>query len=404
MNSNGTAGAEQILINNEWCQQFTSHSTGHLAFGPDGNLYVSGGDGGELRERGLGPVRRQPAEHADAGEPVRRPARRQGRREHVADRPWRRDAVAEPAPARGSRGCSAARVLRLNPDTGAGVSGNPMYNAASAVGERVAHHRLRHAQPVPVHLPARHQRALGRRRRLGPLRGDQPHPDAQPREGAELRLAVRRGPDPPVGLPRPRHVQGALQRHRRPTHRPRTSRTSTARRSTPTTPARFADGTAITGVAFYTGNRYPASYANSLFFADDVRNCIYVMTARRERPPDPSTARTFIDDSDNPAPVDLEVGPGVEGHLLRQHRGGDRQPHLVRVVEPGARRRGDRDADLRRGAALRAAERLGVDRPGRRHAHLLVGHRRQRQLRRRDRQDTDGELRLGWHLPPASAR
>src|SRR5438132_991678 len=38
------AGPEQVLIN-DWCQQFPSHSTGSLAFGPAGMLYSSAGDG-----------------------------------------------------------------------------------------------------------------------------------------------------------------------------------------------------------------------------------------------------------------------------------------------------------------------------------------------------------------------
>ena len=37
-------GSEQVLIN-DWCQQFPSHSIGSLKFGPDGALYVTGGDG-----------------------------------------------------------------------------------------------------------------------------------------------------------------------------------------------------------------------------------------------------------------------------------------------------------------------------------------------------------------------
>ena len=39
-----STGAEQVLIN-DWCQQFPSHSIGTVTFGPDGALYVSGGDG-----------------------------------------------------------------------------------------------------------------------------------------------------------------------------------------------------------------------------------------------------------------------------------------------------------------------------------------------------------------------
>ena len=37
-------GAEQVLIE-DWCQQYPSHSVGALAFGADGALYVTGGDG-----------------------------------------------------------------------------------------------------------------------------------------------------------------------------------------------------------------------------------------------------------------------------------------------------------------------------------------------------------------------
>jgi glucose/arabinose dehydrogenase len=41
---NSMVGTEQVLIE-DWCQQYPSHSIGSLAFGADGALYVSGGDG-----------------------------------------------------------------------------------------------------------------------------------------------------------------------------------------------------------------------------------------------------------------------------------------------------------------------------------------------------------------------
>jgi glucose/arabinose dehydrogenase len=41
---NQMTGSEQVLIE-DWCQQYPSHSVGDLAFGPDGALYASAGDG-----------------------------------------------------------------------------------------------------------------------------------------------------------------------------------------------------------------------------------------------------------------------------------------------------------------------------------------------------------------------
>ncbi|HJQ95516.1 MAG TPA: PQQ-dependent sugar dehydrogenase, partial [Acidimicrobiia bacterium] len=43
--NNDVVGSEQILLNGFWCQQYPSHSIGDLAFGADGALYVSAGDG-----------------------------------------------------------------------------------------------------------------------------------------------------------------------------------------------------------------------------------------------------------------------------------------------------------------------------------------------------------------------
>ncbi|MGH3434831.1 MAG: PQQ-dependent sugar dehydrogenase, partial [Thermocrispum sp.] len=44
LNANGVSTNEQPLIT-DWCQQYPSHSIGTVTFGPDGSLYVGGGDG-----------------------------------------------------------------------------------------------------------------------------------------------------------------------------------------------------------------------------------------------------------------------------------------------------------------------------------------------------------------------
>ena len=41
---NQMTGTEQVLVE-DWCQQYPSHSIGDIAFGGDGALYVTGGDG-----------------------------------------------------------------------------------------------------------------------------------------------------------------------------------------------------------------------------------------------------------------------------------------------------------------------------------------------------------------------
>ena len=41
---NVMTGPEQVLVE-DWCQQYPSHSIGTVAFGADGALYASGGDG-----------------------------------------------------------------------------------------------------------------------------------------------------------------------------------------------------------------------------------------------------------------------------------------------------------------------------------------------------------------------
>ena len=69
---NQMTGPEQVFIN-DWCQQYPSHSVGDLAFGADGALYVTGGDGASFNFADYG-------QDGSPAQPLRRPAGRGRRR------------------------------------------------------------------------------------------------------------------------------------------------------------------------------------------------------------------------------------------------------------------------------------------------------------------------------------
>ena len=68
-------------------------------------------------------------------------------------------------------------------------------------------------------------------------------------------------------------------------------------------------GGAPTGIEFYNGGSYPASYKGALFLADYARACIYVVPKGPNGQPNFAAGQLFM----NIAPAaltDLECGPG----------------------------------------------------------------------------------------------
>jgi glucose/arabinose dehydrogenase len=194
-------GGEQPLITDQWCQQFPSHSIGHLAFGPDGNLYVSGGDGASFNNADWGQF------GGGAGSPT--PANPCG------DPPSPVGTALSPPGAEGGalRSQSPRRVaghpvllggavLRVDPATGNGVAGNPRFDPQnpSSNASRIIGYGLRN--PFRFTFRPRHLGAVGRRRRLEHLGGGRPDDLAHALDPGELRLALRRGRRPHVQLRR----------------------------------------------------------------------------------------------------------------------------------------------------------------------------------------------------------
>ena len=148
---NVMTGSEQVLIE-DWCQQYPSHSIGSLAFGADGALYVSGGDGASFNF----------VDYGQDGAPVN----------PCGDPPGGVGAVLTPPTAEG--GALRSQDLRTTADPtsldGAILrveSGHGRRPPRQPVGvqrrpQRSADRGPRAAQPVPHHDASRHQRGLDR--------------------------------------------------------------------------------------------------------------------------------------------------------------------------------------------------------------------------------------------------
>ena len=153
------SGPEHVIIE-DWCQQFPSHSAGNLMFGPEGALFVSGGndltnpDYGQLGGTVAGtPTPSNPCGSRRAAACSRRPARRV--------KPFAQDlrTGGDPVTLDGA-------LLRIDPNTGLGWSTNAL--AGQGRRERPADHRPRVSEPVPVHDPAGNVGGLDRRRSGSP--------------------------------------------------------------------------------------------------------------------------------------------------------------------------------------------------------------------------------------------
>ncbi len=142
----------------------------------------------------------------------------------------------------------------------------------------------------------------------------------------------------------------------------------------------------ISGLAFYpeTGGSFPASYAGGLFFADYSRKCIWFMARGANGQPNPAQRQAFV--TAGGGPVDLAIGPG--GHLFYPDfdggsirrvsaTGGNQPPTAVMQAL----------ADEWQCPADRPVQRQRLVRSRGHGAHLRVGSRRRRRLRRRDRGD-----------------
>src|SRR3954451_22680597 len=292
------AGGEKVLIE-DWCQQFPIHINGTVAFGTDGKLYASHGSAASAHFTDYGQTGVPPNPCGDAPVPTGA-AQTIPTAEGGALRSQDPQTPNDPYTLDGT-------VIRVDPDTGAGVAGNPLFSSSDANARRIVAYGLR----MPFRIAPRPNAnemwigdvgenlyeevdrvAIG-----GPLVN----------AGWPCYEAGSVNPDyTPLNICKNLEAQGpsaVLQPYWQYTH---------------LQPAFSGDacgngGSSTSGLAFYGGGSYPVRYNGAMFAADYARKCIYVMLPGANGLPDPTKVENLA--RDIRGTTDLKIGPGGDLYL-----------------------------------------------------------------------------------------
>ena len=302
-------GSEQVLIE-DWCQQYPSHSIGSLAFGADGALYVSGGDGASFNF----------VDYGQDGAPVN----------PCGDPPGGVGTVLTPPTAEGGALRSQdlrttgdptsldGAILRVDPATGAGLPDNPLASSPDANARRIVANGLRNPFRITTR-PGTNEVWIG---------------DVGWNEWEEINRLVSPAASPVENFGWPCYEgdgrQGGYDAanlnvcenlyaegtgavvapYFRYHHNDLVLPTDVCPKG--------GSSVAGTSFAFSSGGSYPAEYQGALFFADYTRRCIWAIPTGTNGLPDISKRKTFV--AGAAEPVDLQVGPG--GDLFYVDLGG----------------------------------------------------------------------------------
>jgi glucose/arabinose dehydrogenase len=299
-----TAGPEQVLIE-DWCAQYPSHTIGDLKFGPDGSLYVSGGDGASFNFTDYGQVAGNPCNDYPGGTDLSPPDTRGGglRSQKVIT-----DGV--PVSLDGA-------VLRVDPATGEGLPSNPFASSADPNARRIVAMGLRNPFRLAIR-PGTEQVYIGD---VGSTTWEEINvvADAGDSVAENFGWPCYEGNFPQAGY----QALGADLCEDLYDSATATGPLFNYLHGDSIVPGDgcpVGGGDSITGVAFNDdSNDYPSEYDGALFFTDLQHQCIWVMLAGQDGNPDPNNVQHFMD-AENP----VYLTPGPEGDLWYADIGGGR--------------------------------------------------------------------------------
>lgn len=303
-NGNVMTGSEQVLLQ-DWCQQYPSHSVGDLAFGADGMLYVSAGDGASYDVVDYGQRGNPINPCADPPGGAMTPPTAEGGALRSQD-------LQTPADPTGLAGT----VLRLDPVTGQAAPGNPLAGSTDANARRIVGQGLRNPYRMTIR-PGTNEVWLGD---VGWTKWEEVNRIVNPTAGVTnfgwpcYEGAARQGGYDGANLNICENLYTG-EGQTAPFYTYDHAAKVVANEACPT------GGSSVAGAAFYpaAGGSYPAAYQGAFFFSDYSRDCIWaVLPAAPGGLPVATNRQTFASAAANP--VDLAIGPG--GDLYYVDHGG----------------------------------------------------------------------------------
>ena len=280
----GPDGTELVLLSG-WCQQYPSHGVGDLAFGPDGRLYASGGEGASY-------------DRVDSGDAAN----------VCGDPPGEGGALrAQDAGSGGDPQGVSGSVVRFEPTSGrhelvAYGFRNPFRFAFRPGSSELWIGDVGSTRADELDVAEAGLRNFG----WPCYEGERP---LRSYDEANLPLCERLYGDGSAVPP-----ELALARD---------------------APVVEGDGCgegtqALSGLAFYRGGSYPERFRGALFVADFVRGCIWAIPAGADERPEPDRIELFR--RDVASPVRLLTGPGGDLFYL-DFAGGSL--HRIRYIGEG---------------------------------------------------------------------